>query len=44
MPPARSLSEWTERYRQFWEESFERLDEYLMQRQREEHDNGLDDE
>jgi DNA-binding transcriptional ArsR family regulator len=27
--PLRDVAEWTERYRRFWEESYERLDEYL---------------
>ncbi|MFN2490551.1 MAG: ArsR/SmtB family transcription factor [Actinomycetota bacterium] len=27
--PLRDVAEWTERYRGFWEESYERLDEYL---------------
>jgi DNA-binding transcriptional ArsR family regulator len=27
--PLKQVSEWTEQYRAFWEESFERLDEYL---------------
>jgi len=27
--PLREISEWVERYRKFWEESFERLDDYL---------------
>jgi DNA-binding transcriptional ArsR family regulator len=27
--PLREVAEWTERYRRFWEESYERLDEYL---------------
>src|SRR2546423_11335118 len=27
--PLRDVAEWTERYRQFWEESYDRLDEYL---------------
>src|SRR5437868_13930171 len=26
--PLRDVAEWTERYRRFWEESYERLDEY----------------
>jgi DNA-binding transcriptional ArsR family regulator len=31
--PLRDVDEWVERYRKHWEESFERLDEYLMQLQ-----------
>jgi DNA-binding transcriptional ArsR family regulator len=27
--PLKDVAEWTERYRQFWEESYDRLDEYL---------------
>lgn len=27
--PLREVAEWTSRYRRFWEESYERLDEYL---------------
>ena len=27
--PLREVAEWAERYRQFWEESYDRLDEYL---------------
>ncbi len=27
--PLKQVSDWMERYRSFWEESFERLDEYL---------------
>jgi DNA-binding transcriptional ArsR family regulator len=29
--PIREVSQWAEGYRQFWEESFNRLDEYLVQ-------------
>jgi DNA-binding transcriptional ArsR family regulator len=31
--PLRKVAEWTERYRGFWEESYERLDEYLEELQ-----------
>ena len=31
--PLREVSEWMERYRQFWEQSFDRLDTYLQQLQ-----------
>jgi DNA-binding transcriptional ArsR family regulator len=31
--PLREVSEWTERYRRFWEERYERLDEYLEELQ-----------
>jgi DNA-binding transcriptional ArsR family regulator len=27
--PLKDVAEWTERYRRFWEESYDRLDEYL---------------
>ena len=29
--PLRDISNWVERYRQFWEESFDRLDAYLRE-------------
>jgi DNA-binding transcriptional ArsR family regulator len=29
--PLKEVAEWTERYRRFWDESFERLDEYLQE-------------
>ena len=31
--PLREASDWMAQYRQFWEQSFERLDEYLIQLQ-----------
>jgi DNA-binding transcriptional ArsR family regulator len=31
--PLKEVSEWTERYRRFWEESYDRLDEYLEELQ-----------
>ena len=31
--PLREVAEWTERYRSFWEESYDRLDEYLVELQ-----------
>jgi len=31
--PLREVAEWADRYRRFWEESFDRLDEYLDQLQ-----------
>jgi DNA-binding transcriptional ArsR family regulator len=31
--PLREVAEWTERYRRFWEERYERLDEYLEELQ-----------
>jgi DNA-binding transcriptional ArsR family regulator len=32
--PLKDIAEWVEKYRRFWEESYERLDEYLQQMQR----------
>jgi DNA-binding transcriptional ArsR family regulator len=32
--PLKQVAEWAERYRQFWEESYDRLDEYLEELQR----------
>lgn len=29
--PLKEVAEWTERYRRFWEESYQRLDEYLVE-------------
>ena len=29
--PLREISEWVERYREFWTQSFDRLDEYLRE-------------
>jgi DNA-binding transcriptional ArsR family regulator len=31
--PLRDVSDWLQRYRRFWEESFDRLDEYLRELQ-----------
>jgi DNA-binding transcriptional ArsR family regulator len=31
--PLKDLADWLERYRQFWEHSFDRLDEYLQELQ-----------
>lgn len=31
--PLREVAAWTERYRRFWEESYDRLDEYLEELQ-----------
>ncbi len=38
--PLKEINDWVERYRTFWEERFERLDEYLreLQQQEERHD------
>ena len=40
--PLKEADEWIERYRQFWEESYDRLDEYLeeLQGRRKEEDDG----
>ena len=38
--PLKEVSDWLENYRQFWEESFDRLDEYLSELQRKEKNNG----
>jgi DNA-binding transcriptional ArsR family regulator len=40
--PLKEVAEWTERYRRFWEESYDRLDEYLdqLQERRREKGNG----
>lgn len=32
--PLKDVTEWTEEYRRFWEESFDRLDEYLQELKR----------
>jgi DNA-binding transcriptional ArsR family regulator len=31
--PIKEVAEWTDRYRRFWEESYDRLDEYLEELQ-----------
>jgi DNA-binding transcriptional ArsR family regulator len=38
--PLREVSDWVEHYRKFWEESFDRLDEYLRQIQKKEKKHG----
>jgi DNA-binding transcriptional ArsR family regulator len=38
--PLKDVADWVEHYRQYWEESFERLDDYLREMQREEETNG----
>ncbi len=38
--PLKEVSDWTERYRRFWEERFDRLDEYLAELQKEEKKHG----
>ena len=34
--PLKEAADWVERYRRFWEDSFDRLDDYLQEIQREE--------
>lgn len=34
--PLKEVADWVEHYRHFWEESFDRLDEYLQELQRKE--------
>jgi DNA-binding transcriptional ArsR family regulator len=36
----RDVAEWTETYREFWEESYDRLDEYLQELKRKERRDG----
>ncbi len=38
--PLKEVAEWAERYRRYWEESFERLDAYLGKLQRQEKGHG----
>jgi len=38
--PLKEVAEWTERYRRYWEQSFERLDAYLGKLQRQETGHG----
>ena len=38
--PLKDAAEWLEEYRRFWEESFERLDDYLRELQKKEKKNG----
>ncbi len=38
--PLKEAADWVERYRRFWEESFDRLDNYLQQLQGKEKSNG----
>jgi DNA-binding transcriptional ArsR family regulator len=42
--PIKEVAEWSERYRHFWEESYDRLDEYLAELQDEpkEKEDGVD--
>ena len=38
--PLKKASRWLERYRQFWDESFDRLDDYLNEIQKKERNHG----
>ena len=38
--PLKDAAEWLERYRRFWEESFDRLDDYLRELQAQEKKRG----
>ncbi len=38
--PLKQAADWIERYRRFWEQSFERLDEYLVELQKQEKSRG----
>jgi hypothetical protein len=40
--PLREVAEWAENYRHFWDESYQRLDEYLNRLQTEEDDDDDD--
>jgi hypothetical protein len=36
----REVADWVEHYRRFWEQSFDRLDDYLQELQREDGEGG----
>jgi DNA-binding transcriptional ArsR family regulator len=38
--PLKDVDEWVERYRRFWEQSFQRLDSYLRELQKEDRKNA----
>ena len=38
--PLRDVADWVEHYRKFWEESFDRLDEYLLELKKKEKKHG----
>ena len=38
--PLKEVADWVEHYRRFWEESFDRLDEYLKELQQKERKHG----
>ena len=39
--PLKDVADWVEHYRRFWEESFDRLDDYLRELQKKEKKHGL---
>jgi DNA-binding transcriptional ArsR family regulator len=41
--PLQEAADWLENYRRFWEESFDRLDEYLQELQSKKQEEGSDD-
>ena len=41
--PLKDVAEWAETYRRFWEESYDRLDEYLVQLQKQRNGKGRGD-
>jgi DNA-binding transcriptional ArsR family regulator len=40
--PLKEVAEWAEDYRRFWDQSYERLDDYLEQLKRKEREHGRD--
>ena len=42
--PLKDVADWVQRYRRFWEESFDRLDDYLQQLQGKEKKHGPEGE
>jgi DNA-binding transcriptional ArsR family regulator len=40
--PLKDIADWLEEYRRFWDESFRRLDSYLIEMQRKEHEHDRD--
>ena len=38
--PLREVADWVEHYRRFWEQSFDRLEDYLQELRREENEGG----
>ncbi|SRR6266851_3685202 len=43
-PPLKEVADWVGKYRRFWDESFERLDEYLEQLKKEKESHGTEEE